>query len=319
MYLAEPLYLLLLLLLPLGLLRRRAAVKFAAGRFLGAGLPASWRVRLRFLPRVALVLGMVFLVVALSRPVKRVPLPATTEGIDIFLCLDLSSSMAQTDMDPERTRLDVAREAALEFVAGRKDDRIGLVTFARFADLSCPLTLDHDALLTILGAVSLVEGDGPEDATGIGSAVALAARALEDGAGRSKVVILLTDGEENVARTAEPGEIPPMHAAQLCGRLGIRVYSIVAGLGSRDSGGQWVPLDTAQVFDLAKRTGGRFFTARDAPAAADVYREIDRLEKAEIEEPRFEIVERFLPFLLVGLALLLVGRLLATTRLRVFP
>ncbi|MHC4818557.1 MAG: VWA domain-containing protein, partial [Planctomycetota bacterium] len=181
MTLQNPWWLLLALLVPLALwLRwRRGAptVLFAPGAFL-ARLPGGWRVRLLPLPWLLLAAGLSLTVVALARPVRRVPLPHKSEGIDIMLCLDVSSSMTANDMDPQRTRLDVARDAAVRFIAGRPNDRIGLICFARFPDLRCPPTPDHDALRQLLAAVIPVASDGPEDATGIGTAVARAAQVL---------------------------------------------------------------------------------------------------------------------------------------------
>ncbi|MHC4471635.1 MAG: VWA domain-containing protein [Planctomycetota bacterium] len=320
--LTAPWLLLMALLVPLVLLSRRRrgspAVLFAPGGF-GRSLPRSWRVRLLPLPPGLQVLGLLLAVLALARPVKNVPVPRTTEGIDILLCLDVSSSMAANDMDPRRARLDVAKGAAAAFVAGRPDDRIGLVCFARFPDLRCPPTLDHDALGEIIEAVALVENDGPEDATGIGTALARSAQVLGSGEAESKVVILLTDGEENVATADKREEIAPLHAGQLCEKLGIKVFAIAAGLGGRDSSGRWVPLDTRQVRRLAERTGGRFFTARDAGAVAGVYAEIDALTKVEFAEPRYRVEEWFLPFLAAAVALLLLGRLLESRWLLVLP
>jgi len=323
--LASPGLLLLGLLVPLALLLRHwrgaPAIRFGPGGLLRrkSALPRTWRNHARFVPGVVTVAGLLVGVVALARPVELVPVPETREGIDIMLCLDTSSSMAATDMDPEKTRLSVAKAAAARFVAGRPDDRIGLVTFARYPDLRCPLTTDHAALLDIIAAVRLVENEGPEDATGIGTATARAAQVLAPGGGRSKVVILLTDGSENVATADQPEEIAPLHAGQLCEKLGIRVYSIAAGLGRRDADGTFVPLDPKQVKGLARRTGGTFFEARDADAVAGVYAEIDALEKAEFDEPRFEIEERFLPFLVVALLLLLFGKLAGYGPLAVLP
>jgi Ca-activated chloride channel family protein len=316
----EPWFLLLAPLVPLALVFRRRAptVLFAPGS-LAADLPRSWRVRLRHLPRLLEVAGLLLVVMALARPVRSAPLPHTTEGIDIVLCIDTSSSMTSEDLDPGRTRLDVARDAAARFVAGRPDDRIGLVTFARYPDLRCPPTLDHSALGKILSGVTQVTGDGPEDATGIGTAVARAAQVLRSSTARSRVVILLTDGDENVATAERPGEIAPLHAGQLSKLLGIRVYAVVAGLGKRDASGEWVELDTRQVRGLAAATGGKFFQARDASAVAEVYTAIDELEKAPFEEPRYELEERFQPFVAAALLLLLLGRLLQSTPLGVLP
>lgn len=325
--LLEPWWLLLILLIPIALLLRRLrgepTVRFApAGLLVANPLPSTWRNRLSALPRLLQIGGLVFVALALARPAARVELPLESQGIDILLCLDVSSSMTANDLDARRTRLDVARSAAARFVAARPDDRIGLIGFARYPDVRCPLTLDHAALEGLLAQVDLVEEDGPEDATGIGTAVARAAQVLAGSQGRSRVVILLTDGEENVARpdAVNPtDEIAPVHAAQLCERLGVRVYAIAAGIGRRDPQGRMVPLDTGEVRRLAERTDGAFFEARDADALSRVYATIDRLETVAHREPRFRFEDRFLPFLCAALSVLLIGRLLRSTWLEVLP
>ncbi len=322
--LLDPWLLATALLVPLAIVARRwrgpSSIRFAPGRFAaGPALPRSWRVLLLFVPRSLVALGLLFAIVALARPVEREPLPLQTEGIDILLCIDTSSSMRANDMDPRRTRLDVAKDAAVRFVEGRPDDRIGLVTFARYPDVRCPLTLDHDALAAILAAVAPVEADGPEDATGIGTAVARAAEVLRSSAAKSRVVILLTDGEENVATALTPEEIAPLHAAEFCRAAGVRVYAISAGIGNPGPRGEWVRLDTSQVRNLAEGTGGRFFEARDAGAVASVYADIGDLEKVEIEAPRFRIEDRFLPFLAAAIVLIAAGRLLEARPFEVLP
>jgi len=327
LFLAAPWFLLLAVLVPVAfLLRRRRggpAVLFGPARFLRddgeTPLPRSFRARLLLVPPALAALALLLLVVALARPVRRVPIPETTEGIDIVLCIDTSSSMAANDLDPERTRLDLAKAAAEDFIAGRPDDRIGLVSFARYPDLRCPPTLDHGALGRILTDVTLVENEGPEDATGIGTAVARSVKMLVREEAKSRVIILLTDGEENVATAETPKEIAPLHAGQLSRRTGVRVYAIAAGLGRRDSGGQWAAIDTRQVRRLAEATGGRFFTARDAGAVAAVYGEIDALEKVEFAETRYRREERFVPFLAAAVLLLLLSRFLSTGVLAVRP
>jgi Ca-activated chloride channel family protein len=324
--LQSPWLLWLAALVPLALwLRRRPrapAVTFAPGPFLrraGDGLPRSWRSLAAPLPRALQALALGLVVIALARPVERTALPLRTEGIDILLCLDLSSSMTANDMDARRTRLEVAQDAADAFVAGRANDRIGLVCFARYPDVRCPLTLDHRALRDVLSDVTTVDSDGPEDATGVGTAIARAAQVLEGAASSSRVVILLTDGEENVATQRTPDEIAPLHAAQLCEELGVRVYTIAAGVGNPDRQGGWVAVDTTQVRRLSERTGGRFFGARDAAAVTSVYGLIDELERAELDEPRYRVEDRFLAFLAAAVLLLLVGRLLESTVLEVLP
>jgi Ca-activated chloride channel family protein len=318
-----PAWLLLLAVVPLawwmGQRHGRAAVRLGAARLLDAsGTSRSWRVRFAFVPRVLEVAAVLLWIVALARPVERIELERQTEGIDVMLCVDVSSSMTATDLDPQRTRLEVARAAATSFTAGRSDDRVGLVRFARYPDLVCPPTLDHGALVDLLGSVELVDGEGPEDQTGIGTAVARCAKALRL-APAGKVIVLLTDGEENVAIRGRAEEIGPAAAARLCGDLGIRVYAIAAGLGKRERNGAFTPIDTSPIEALAEATGGRFFAARDAQAVAAVYEEIDRLERAAIAAPRYEDRDRFLPFALLGLVLLLLGRALGGTVLEVTP
>lgn len=284
-----------------------------------APFPVSWRVRCLWIPPFLQVVGLLLLVIAVARPVHRTPLPYETEGMDILLCLDTSSSMTAEDMDEQRTRLDVAQEAASRFIAQRSHDRIGLLCFARYPDLRCPLTLDHKALLSLLDEVVTTDSDSPEDATGIGTAVARAAQVIRYSTSPSKVLILFTDGEENVATDQTPDEIAPVHAGQLCRELGIRVYTIAAGIGAPDAQGEWRKIDTRQVRNLAERTGGKFFEARDAGAVAGVYSNIDQMEKVELKEPRYRIKEYFLPFLATALILLAVSRALRATVLEVLP
>ncbi|MFI5401975.1 MAG: VWA domain-containing protein [Planctomycetota bacterium] len=311
MILLDPWLLAIGLLIPVALWRRSraVAVPFAPGGLLA--VRPSWRVRILALPRVLQVIALLLAVVALARPARREMLPLRTEGIDILLCLDTSSSMTANDMDQRRTRLEVAKAAAAEFVRGRPEDRIGLVSFARYPDLRCPLTLDHEALLGILAGVTTVASDGPEDATGIGTAVARAAQVLQADERRERVVILLTDGDENVAVEGAPGEIAPSHAAQLCAALGARVYAVAVGA-------KGPKLDGA-LQAMARKTGGEFHEARDASAVTAVYGQIDALEKTGFEKPRYVIEDRFLPFLAAAIALLLLGRLLESTVLGVFP
>jgi Ca-activated chloride channel family protein len=291
---------------PAGFLRRDAQ-----GR--ARRLPRSLRQRCRFLPRGLQALGLCALVLALAWPQERVPLPLQREGLDVLLCIDVSSSMVADDLERGRSRLEVTRRAAHEFIAQRPDDRIGLVTFARYPDLVCPPTVDHGSLRAMLDAIGQVAADGEEDATGIGMAVARCAVALRASTASSKVVVLLTDGEENVARADLPQEITPLEAAKLCAELGVRVYTIAAGIGRQTPAGQWVELDTGPVRQLAERTGGAFFAARDASAVARGYAMIGELERSAFAAPRFEYADRFVAFLVAGLLLWALGRLAGAT------
>ena len=319
--LLDPGLLVLLLLLPVavGLAWRRGAVAILLAPSALLPRARSLRAHLVGVPLGLQVLGLACLGIALARPAAREPLPIESRGIDIVLCLDVSSSMQASDMDAKRTRLAVARDAALAFIAARPEDRIGILTFARYPDLRCPPTSDHEALREILAEVDTVSPDSPEDATGIGGAVARAAAVLSDSPARSRVVILLTDGEENVALRGRTDEIPPAHAAQLCRRFGVRVYTITAGTGRRDATGALVPIDTGPVKSLARRTGGSFHEARRAGDVVAVYEQIDRLETAPIETPRYIFAERHLLFLGIGLLLLALGYLLSSFGLAVLP
>ncbi len=304
-----------LLALAWRLRRRRRAVRFAPAAL--GPLPVSWRVRLLGLPALLWALGLCGVVVALARPAERVRLAGATEGIDMLLCVDTSSSMTAPDLGRAGTRLDLAREAATVFVRARPHDRIGLLSFARYPDLRCPPTLDHEALAVILARLSTVTSEGPEDYTGIGTAVARAAQILDGAAAASPVVILLTDGEENVATRGTAGEIAPVHAAQLCRTLGVRVYAIAVG-GEAPSGPR-APPDLGALERIAATTGGALFRAGDANALGAAYARIDALERSGFEEERHAVQERQLPLLLAAVALLLFARGGEATLLRVAP
>jgi Ca-activated chloride channel homolog len=320
--LLHPAFLGLLTLVPVVLLvrlrRGEPAAPLATAPLL-AGLPVTWRVRLLPLPRLLQIAGLALAVVALARPVVRVALPVATTGIDIVLCLDVSSSMAARDLDADRTRLDVAKAAAARFVGARPADRIALVCFARYPDLRCPFTLDHEALARMLADVALVRADGPEDATGIGTATALAAKLLRDGAAKSRVVILLSDGEETVATAQTPAEIAPIHAAQLCKDLGIRLYAIAAGVPGGPAPDGRLAVDTSQVRRMTERCDGVYFQARDAAALSRVYERIDALEKAPTPDEQFRVEEKFLPFLVAAIGLVLAAGALRATVFEVIP
>ncbi len=283
----------------------------------GRALPRSWRQRLAWLPPTCLAVGLGCLIAALARPTQRLPLPPERLGVDLLLCVDTSSSMAATDLGDAEQRLAAARRFAASFGAGRPADRLGCVRFARFADLVCPPTLDHAAFATLLERLQLVLADGPEDATGIGAALAVGAEVLQRSSSKSKVIVLLTDGEENLATTASPQEIAPLHAAQWCRQLGVRVHTVVVGKGSPQPDGSFLPLDLATVQQVAATTGGRCYTAPDAVTLAAVQRAIEDLEKVPFAEPRVLVREWFALPLWLGLVLGWLGRWLGQRRLEV--
>lgn len=281
----------------------------------GAALPQTWRTRAASAPLVLEVLAVAAMVFGLARPVVVDVEPPTRLGRDVLLCFDRSSSMAATDLSPTKTRLAAARELASQFLAQRVDDRLGIVSFARYADLVCPPTADRDAVVELLGRVQLVEAEGPEDMTAIGAAVGLAANLLQESSAPSKVVVLLTDGEENVAAFGAPDQIAPLHAGQWCRDLGVRVYTIAVGRGELAGDGRWRSLDTTAIEQLALISGGRFFAAGDARSLAGVYDEIDRLEAAVFSEPGVRVTEWFAAPAIVGMVLLAAARALRAAAL----
>ena len=331
LHLAHPWALLLLGLVPAAvaalLLERRtprlrhprAALLAAAGR----GLVA----RLWFLPQ-ALVLAAVGLVaVALARPqsVERRSEATSVEGIDIVIAFDLSTSMKAADFRP-RNRLHVAKEVLKAFVARRPNDRIGLVVFAGDAYTQCPLTLDHAALSAI---VDRLRFGVLEDGTAIGNAMATAVNRLRESATRSRVVILLTDGDSNA------GQISPREAADVARTFGIRVFPILVGKGGVvpypvgvDRLGEPVyeqrefPVNPALLEEIARTTGGTFATATDrASLERGLDAVLDRMEKTRLYESSGATrpAERFPALLRPAFWLAAVGLALAATRWRTFP
>jgi len=331
----DPELLLLLLLVPLAILLRvlrerrgDGALEVPTLAFVAAARP-TWRVRLRHLPFALALLGYAGLVVALARP--RLGLERTeswTEGVDIFIALDASGSMAAEDFKP-KNRFHVAKNAVRRFVEGRPSDRVGLLTFAGRSRTVSPLTTDRQMLLDRLSA--LVLGD-QGDGTAIGMALGNALARLRPSKAKSKVIVLVTDGGNNA------GEIDPDTAAGIAKALGVRVYTI--GVGTV-SGPVEIPIsvrdpqtgkvverrvvanvdvDEALLQRIASATSGRFFRATDPQALVDTFAEIDRLEKSEIKTARFTRYREVFPNVALPSALLLgVAGLLAAFVLPVGP
>lgn len=281
-------------------------------------IPASFRQRLLPLLPLLEALAVVAIVAALARPYLLQEVPDRHQGIDIMLCLDTSSSMRAKDMDPKKTRLDIAKDAAKKFTKDRRSDRIGLLRFARYPDLLCPPTLDHFALGLWIDRMEVVRPDGDEDLTGIGVALARAALILSRNRGsQAKVIILLTDGRETVAVPGESSQINPAHAALLCKQYGIRVHTIAIGRKKEGKGYNRKPYNLPMLRNIAESSGGATFEAGNPQALAAVYSRIDRLETSERETPLYERSERFRLFLLAGILFLAARILLGTTYLEV--
>lgn len=313
--LQDPLMLLLLLplaALVLGLRRRRAGVVDGASQRLLGDMPATWRVRARGLPSALLVLAAALLVLALARPLQgREESKVITEGLDIMLVVDISSSMTNKGLDEQLTNLDVVKEVVTEFVRARPDDRLGVISFAAYPRTESPLTLDHDSVLERVRMLECVRSNGPEDGTAIGVALGHAARKLmnvrdEDAANEretgDQIIVLLTDGD-NTERTVDPEE-----AAALCADLDIKVYTVGAGaVMARDLMGRLfeVPYRTELLEHIAATTGGRFYRAKTTDQLDEVYKQIDELERAEREDVGYTEFDELYPWLLLPAALLL--------------
>ncbi len=325
---AHPEFFLLLLLLPLPAIvawwrarHRRAGLTFSDVR-LAEGMPRTIWIRLSRIPAGLRVAAFILGVFALARPQQTDTTRSSyAEGVDIILVLDTSSSMKAQDFAPNR--FEAAKDVAANFVSGRRSDRIGLIVFAAKAFTQVPLTLDYPFMLALLAEVEI---GLIEDGTAIGTALATAVSRLQDSEAKSKVVILLTDGQNN------RGEIDPVTAAEVARAIGVRVYTI--GVGSKGTApyvvddpfyGQRVmqmpvEIDEEMLGSVATLTGGRYFRATNKRALESIYDEIGQLEQTRIEEQIYTNYEEMYPrFLIPALLLLLLEIALANTRLRRLP
>ena len=282
-----------------------------------AALETTGWARLRRLPDALLLAALALGAVALARPQERdASVERSTEGIDIVLALDVSTSMTAEDFVPNR--FEAAKAVAAEFVRGRESDRIGLVVFAAQAYTQAPLTLDYPFLLTMLQEVRM---GLIEDGTAIGTALATATARLRDSEAASKVVILLTDGQNN------RGQVDPQTAAEAAAALGVKVYAIGVGgdgrvpaFGPFGGLGPRAEVDETALQGVAETTGGRYFRATDAQALREIYDEISALERTEIEETvLLDVEERYPLFLWPALLCLVAAVALSATRLREVP
>lgn len=286
-----------------------------------SGKRISPRVILRHVPLILRLLAFSALVVAIARPQSSSSKETvTTEGIDIIITIDVSTSMLAEDFKPNR--IEAAKRTAVEFVDNRPNDRIGLVVFAGESLTLCPVTIDHAVLKNLLNSVK--EGM-VEDQTAIGLGLATSVARLKDSKAKSRVVILLTDGVNNA------GFIAPLTAAEIAQTYGIRVYTI--GVGTRGMapypvktqfGTQYrnmeVQIDEDILRQIAKMTGGKYFRATNNKALQEIYKEIDELEKTKVDVQVFKkFKEEFLPFVIAAFALLLIEVLLRYTYLRTLP
>ncbi len=302
-FLADPWFLALAPLGWLALLFGRTRAAREAGRvgvLPQVALPRTLVQRFAFFPIALECAAFLLVAAALARPVRANELRTnTSEGVDIVLAVDRSGSMQFKDLDPLKSRFDVIKEVVGDFAVRRMTDRVGaadscaLLVFARYPQLLCPFTLDVGALTGFLKNAELVKYDA-EDGTAIGRGLARAVAALAPSDAKSKVVVLLTDGENNV------DDITPEAAAELAAEKHVRVYTVLAGrysyiqtmFGSIEPSSK--ELDTKELEAIAKRTGGKFFRAKDRAALENVYSEVERLERTpRTEERRVETFDLY--------------------------
>ena len=286
----------------------------------------SWRVRIVHLPMVLRCCIFTLVVIVLARPQTHSSWGSrTTEGIDIMLAMDVSTSMLAEDLRPNR--MEAAKDVAAEFISGRPDDIIGLTIFAGESFTQCPMTTDHASLLNILQNVrtDMAATGLIEDGTAIGMGLANAVSRLKESKTKSKVVILLTDGSNN------RGDISPMTAAQIAKSLGIRVYTI--GVGTNKvarypmpvaGGVQYVnipvEIDEKTLGDIAAITDGNYYRATSNNELKKIYQDIAKLEKTKMKVRKFsKRYEAYQPFALAAVVLLLLEILLRNTVLRKIP
>lgn len=323
----HPVFFFLFLLLPLLRYWRQrrqlhSSLRFSTGQ-IAKRIAPSWRVRgSRFLTLFQIIVFSLF-IISLARPeaVSR-EREHETKGVDIIIALDISGSMLAEDFKPEN-RLAVAKEEAKKFIRGRENDRIGLVVFAREAFTQCPLTLDYDILTGLLKEIQI---GMVQDGTAIGMGLATAVNRLRDSDAKSKVIILITDGENNA------GKIDPVTAAELARTFGIKVYTIGVGKGGlvpfpiNDPlfGKRYVQakvdIDEFALKRIADVTGGVFFRARDPQSLSEIYSRINELEKSEVKVHEYRSYGELFPdFLIPALLILALELVLRNTVFQRIP
>ncbi len=281
----------------------------------------------KLVPAVLSFLGMTLLIVALARPQTGTSeTKDLTEGIDIMIALDVSKSMLIEDAG-DSDRITAAKDTVKKFISGRSDDRIGFLMFGGEAITLCPPTLDYEMLLR---SVDSADTDQLKDGTAIGVAIGSAVNRLKNSKAKSKVVILITDGDNNM------GSITPLTAGDIAKSYGIKVYSIALGrdgmarlpivdtdiFGRRIKRYEVVPssINPELLMRVSESTGGKFFRAEDQAALKKVFSEIDKMEKTKHEKKeRIRWNEHFQFFLALGLLLLAADQVLRRTWLRILP
>lgn len=287
-------------------------------------LPKSWKEYLRHLNFAMLLCAFTFVILALARPQSSDSWSKSdTEGIDIVVSLDVSYSMQTPDFKPNR--LEASKDVASKFVNGRPNDNIGMVIFGKESYTLCPMTSDHAVLSNMINSIQFDLLDG--SSTAIGDGLVTAVNRIRNGMAKSKVIILITDGSNNA------GDVAPRDAASVAKAMGVRLYTI--GVGSKGEVDMQVGVDPfgrpitqkvkADIDEevlqaMAQLTGGRYFRATNKSKLADIFDEIDQMEKTKMNIREFSRKEEeYLPFVLAAIALLLMYILIKNTILRNIP
>ena len=329
---AHPYFLLLLLLLPLlawlkGKVGFQPAFLYSAVQLV-RGITGITRSRAGAILAKMRWLALALFFIALARPqIGEGETRVTASGVDIVVAIDLSGSMSSEDFELQGqrvNRLAIAKDVLQKFVDRRPNDRIGLVAFARDAYIAAPLTLDHDFLLQNLERLEIATPD--RDGTAIGSALTAALNRLRELKSKSKIVILMTDGQNNA------GNVPPLTAAEAAETLAVKVYTIGVGtrgmapipyidpFGRKRYDQQPVDIDEATLQQISGRTGGKYYRADKTETLRSIYDEIDRLEKTEAIVKKYQRYREMFPFVaLPGLVLLLLEIILHHTVWRKLP
>jgi Ca-activated chloride channel homolog len=324
---AQPAFLFLLLIIPLLIAwyfyryrRNHADIRISTTEGF-AGSRRSVKVILYHILYVLRLLAITLMIVAFARPqtsLKRQDV--TVEGIDLMMALDISGSMLAMDFKPDR--LEASKAVAIDFIEGRPDDRIGLVVFSGESFTQCPLTIDHSVLKNLFKDV---KSGMIEDGTALGDGLATAISRLKDSKAVSKVIILLTDGVNNM------GSIDPLSAAEIAKLYGIRIYTIGVGTKGmapypvqtpfgRSTQNMEVKIDEPLLQDISLMTDGQYFRATSNAKLREIYQEIDQLEKSKIDITEFRRKkDEYVPLILLALALFGIEMLLRYTILRNIP
>ena len=326
----HPHFLWLLLVIPIALywhyfIKNQQEVALKMSTIEGLSTKKSLLIKLRPFLYVLKLLALGFIIIALARPrnTQKSSYTDNTSGIDIVIATDVSGSMLATDFKPNR--LEAIKEVAYNFIQKRTNDRMGLVVYAGESYTRTPVTSDKAMLLNSLKEVQY-NGMVLQDGTAIGIGLATAINRLKDSKTKSKIIILLTDGVNNL------GSLDPISAAEIAKTFGIKVYTVGVGTNgmanfpvAKDANGnivfqpQKVEIDEKILQEIATITNGKYFRATDNKKLEAIYDEIDRLEKSKITENRFMMFdEQFRPWLLIGLLLLALEMILSRTLFKSF-